>query len=402
MCGTCCCCCNRGSLEWQSRLEHIAVHEMGHVLGFMHEQDRKDNPGDCAQGDPPDAFRWGPYDPDSIMNYCGSHGNASPVLSECDISAVRKLYGWRVLRETALADVDGDGKVDAIAVNPDAIYVRGHNFLTESEEERARFGTISVQATPFPFYGNRATAFAPVDGDRRADAIAINHDGIFVMVSVMGPDGNPRFDQWRQWSPPFYGDRRTLVGDVTGDGQADIVAVFDDGNTYVARARNGSFDAPVPVWVGRPWIRGFFGTLSTELADVDGDRKADLIANNGDDGVWVALSLGNRFAPPTEWRSPAFGSRGTTYVDVTGDERADLITLQDDGIHVAVSDGRSFAGNIRWTDVLGQRATLFGRVDEDMRADVVLVNDDGLWVQRSNGYLFRDEGRWTAPFYTIP
>jgi hypothetical protein len=73
----------------------IAAHEFGHALSLAHEQNRNDTPGWCTdqeQGSDGD-HNIGPWDSESIMNYCNPAWNNDGFLSMGDIGGLAFLYG---------------------------------------------------------------------------------------------------------------------------------------------------------------------------------------------------------------------------------------------------------------------------------------------------------------------
>lgn len=371
---------NGGSL--QPQMEYVAVHEFGHVLGFHHEQDRPEAEARaCSLGAPTDAGTTvGPYDPDSIMNYCNADGNANGVLSEGDIANVRAVYGCSAATGTFFADVNGDKRADAIAVNAEGTYVMlsdGTKFTSWNRWSSA-------------FVGTRETLFADVNGDGRADAIAVNNKAVYVMTS----DGT-HFVNWAQWTnAPFYGARKTVAADVNGDGRADLVAINNNG-VFVMTSDGTQFTH----WA--QWTTGpFYGTRSTYVVDVNGDGKADLTAV-GTEGIRVALSDGSHFVDKGIWLTKFFGSVDTTFADVDGDGRADAVAINHDRINVALSGGSSFGRVTPWTSApfTGTLATAMADVSGDRKSDTIAVNNKGNFVMKSTGSSFVWSGEWSAPFH---
>ena len=147
---------------------------------------------------------------------------------------------------------------------------------------------------------------------------------------------------------------QSFVADFNGDSRVDYL--FRNKNWYVALSTGSSFASPTE-WLGeqggpnrRSHRKGF-----EFVGDFNADGKADLLYEYG--GWQVALSQGNRFAPPGYWlgdyESPDGGKTnraGYLFVaDYNGDGRDDLL-FRDKHWHVAVSTGNDFAFPTLWLE----------------------------------------------------
>lgn len=268
---------------------------------------------------------------------------------------------------TFFADVTGDGKADAIAINNSNVFVRrsdGNDFQPNESW------------TTNPYYGERGTFFKDVTGDGKADAVVVNNSNIVVRRS----NGN-RFSENENWtSNAYYGERGTFFADVTGDGRADAIVV-NNANIVVRPSIGNSFGEQ------QIWTTGaFYGERTTEFADVNGDGKADVIAVNNY-GIVIKKSVGNRFGPnETFTTNPYYGTRGTFFVDVTGDRKADAIVINDDKITVRRSTGTAFSPNEDGTNqaFYGQRGNAFADIYGDGKAAVIVINNETVYARRPN------------------
>jgi FG-GAP-like repeat len=168
---------------------------------------------------------------------------------------------------TFLADVDGDKKADLVGL--------GDGYVGVARSTGAGFGTYETWLNG-SFYGAYGTYVADVDGDKKADLVGLGNGYVAVMQS-----SGTGFVNYQTWmNKTFSGTHGTLVDDVTGDGRADLVALNDNA-VLVAPAPATGFAAPMarfapPVsW----WNGGFFGSVGalTLIGDVTGDGRADLV-----------------------------------------------------------------------------------------------------------------------------
>jgi hypothetical protein len=203
--------------------------------------------------------------------------------------------------------------------------------------------------------GAQVPAVGDFNGDGKDDIAAFSHDAtadVTVALSTGSSFGTPA-----KWHDVFAPDGEfPAVGDVNGDGKADIVTFTQGsaGDVYVALSTGSSFGT------GVKW-HDFFapGVEQPRVADVNGDRKADIVTFTNDTlgDVYVALSTGSSFGAGQKWHDWFAPAGEFPYVgDFNGDGKADIVTFtktSDADVYVALSTGSSFGTGTKWHDYFG-------------------------------------------------
>jgi FG-GAP-like repeat len=198
---------------------------------------------------------------------------------------------WCASYQRCLAgDVNGDGQGDLVAFTPQFGVVWG------TLSAGGQFGDNSIWNNYFCILGE-VCALGDVDGDERSDAILFKpraagiEKGNVLWARSTGTD----FTDVRYGHGFFCVDAEScLVGDVNGDGRADIVLVKGWGSgaptleVLVSLSDGSSFINAVPfAWVHPPFFDTAGRTFGTfALADVTGDGRADLVE-------WGLVSVAN-------------------------------------------------------------------------------------------------------------
>jgi hypothetical protein len=256
---------------------------------------------------------------------------------------------------------------------------------------------------------NHPRVLADLTGDGRADIVGFGDAGVWIALN----DGNGTF-QAPQFVINDFGfsaggwrvDRHPrLLGDITGDGRADIVAFGNDGVWTAVNNGAGSFHPPAFVLADLGFDAGGWRVDRHPrfLANVRTPGRADIVGF-GDDGVWVVLSNGDGTFQPPQLVVGNFGYEAGGWrverhprllVDLTGDGLADIIGFGNAGVWVALNNG---AGSFHppafvladfGYDAGGWRVDRHVRLLADLTGDglpdIVGFGNDGVWVAFGNG-----------------
>ena len=223
----------------ESCIRAIAAHEFGHALGFAHEQNRPDTPPECddVKGENGDKT-IGPWDINSIMNYCNPAWNNNGKLSQIDTRGVQIVYGvapiWNVSCATPIrGDFNGDGKSDVAfhgcgwSPMPTLMSSGDGTFICH------QYGDPAFGASNSDSVWNMSCATAiPGDfnGDGKTD-VAFRGCGWASMPTYLS-SGNGSF-VYSQYGDPAFGASNSdsvwnmscataIPGDFNGDGKTDV------------------------------------------------------------------------------------------------------------------------------------------------------------------------------------
>jgi hypothetical protein len=236
----------------------------------------------------------------------------------------------------AIGDIDGDGHKEMVFGS------RGANFyafrdngaeVMDGDANPATTGVFKVLGQP---YNDGTPALADLDGDGKLDIIYGSYDGKLYAWRYNGTS-LPGFPV----TLPGGVSASVAVGylDGPGDTQLDIVVATNSNNLTVIRA-DGTTHPGFPVFLR---TNGTSRTPSPALADMNGDGYLDIVCAGTNGGMYVIDHNGNLVPPWNNIRYSTLTSSASesspVVADINGDGLLDIVMGDETGNLTALSGG---------------------------------------------------------------
>ena len=288
----------------------------------------------------------------------------------------------------ALADVDGDGRLDIVVSNdaPDRKLV----YLNDGKGHFTEAGTFGS-----PTWATRYVTLADLNGDGYPDIVAANRGDYPDLVDGKpgkGPqnptpsfvclnDSKGRFPACE--ALPTESATSIVAADLDGDGAIDLFVPHRDGGQSIILWNDGKGHFPISTKVGlaNAWIR------MGAAGDLDGDGRPDLaIIDERLKASFILFNRGKRqFGEPVKLPGPDRPPYCLAIADLNRDKRLDVIVgyVEVPGsVFFNTGKGRTFH-EVPWNDGKGTVYGLaFTDFDGDGWPDIVAARSDapnGIW-----------------------
>ncbi len=297
----------------------------------------------------------------------------------------------------AVGDVNGDGKPDLLVAN-EASNEFNYFESWSSGTAGVLLGNGDGTFQPVISYGLNGhnanfIALADVNGDSKLDLVVANQCATIPCSTVGGVDlllgnGDGTFQPAATWDTSAVIANSVAAGDVNGDGTIDLL-VGNAGSVGVLLGKGDTTYRAAPTLSPG----GFFAD-SIAVADVNGDGKPDLIVANlcggvfneddncGDGGSLVGVLLGNgngTFQPAVSYNTGGEYGLSVAVADVNGDGKPDLLVANLCSSENCLDNGTGMIGVLLGNgDGTFQSAVSYGSGGLSATSIAVAdVNDDG-------------------------
>ncbi|MFP8880339.1 MAG: VCBS repeat-containing protein, partial [Myxococcota bacterium] len=270
----------------------------------------------------------------------------------------------------AVGDIDGDGDVEIVLIESDALAGVGaiRAFEHDGQSKPGWPRPISYPAA----IGRTATpVLADIDGDSVLDVIVLDSDPLTVddcRLDVFRGDGSLIL------SRSLAGECLTIptIADLDGDGRPEIIVLGGDGRIF-AVDHNGH---PAPIWPQNFRVDDQFDYTAPSIGDLDGDGGLDIVVSSFNGQVYAFASNGLALEG---WPAQVAGGDPSipALADLDRDGRLEIVIGDRDGaIHVFDHRGATLEGWPKKLDGPANTTPAIADIDGDGQLDIVAVTGD--------------------------
>jgi hypothetical protein len=263
----------------------------------------------------------------------------------------------------AIGDVNGDGKADLLTADP---YTTGSN-TTVSVFINNGDGTFAAHVD-YLTTGllSRNVVVGDLNGDGKADLVVMNQSNSSVFLN----NGNGTFGAAQNITS---GGQSIALGDLNGDGKLDLVIANYSNLSVLLGSGNGSFSTP------KTYAAGTSDPRSIVLGDLNGDGKPDLAISGGSGSMTIQVVLNDGtggFVTPIGYTT-ATNPGGVALGDLNGDGKLDVVFANPYGNNVGVmlNTGKGVLGAAQYSAVgMGPSSVAVGDLNGDGKMDIAALN----------------------------
>ncbi|ODS22611.1 hypothetical protein AB835_13215 [Candidatus Endobugula sertula] len=318
--------------------------ETGYFAGVVDDESQQYLLGDI-NGDGKSDLIWIARHIDTVVRtiYLANEQGTGFVSQGYELD-VNPRYNEFLQGKYRLADVNGDNLQDLVWVYHHNNRIGINTYLTHYNGNQVYLGKVSelIDADLSPdFYQHQEFDVGDVNGDGKSDVVwTFRYQNTFYRMLYLANAAGSGFTKISLGSDAVSNtgtNYNTRLGDINGDGKADLVWTYNNGNqltrtVYLASRLGTSFDKKSSL-TDTSLLLNNHSFQRSRLADINGDGRQDLIysyVDNTDFG-WVAYLAdlnGEGFTRHTSG-SQTIGT-GTAnheyrFADVTGNGKSDLV-----------------------------------------------------------------------------
>ena len=246
----------------------------------------------------------------------------------------------------AVGDWDADGRDDLFVVSDNAIWVLQNTGSAATPAYRIRGDRFGDWSGLVAGVRRPAIALGDWSGDDRADLVLGGDTG-----TVYGFVSAGTFDTGQTTAPVAFtlatGASRTIpaLGDVNGDGRVDLLVMLNTGSV-LAYLHGGNNTAPYSAPPVASWLPDLVSSATgIAVGDIDGDGRADVLVSDTDGRIWEfhGRAAGGYTLTSKVWAGSfaGFASNLTlTVADLNADGHLDAVGGTADGALIGLRDPR--------------------------------------------------------------